>query len=311
MPVNGCLNTMKTEKHPRILVIGSINTDLVGAGKRLPRPGETLTGTAFSRTFGGKGANQAASAARAGAQVDLIGAVGDDDFGRAALRALRNYGVDTSLCRTLETTSTGVALILIGEQAENSILIVPGANGKIVPDWLTAIEWNQYDAVVLQLEIPFKTVEAAIRQASPHTKIILTPAPACPLSDELLRQVDILIPNEHELQITADCDNFDVAAEKIASLVRKGVAVTLGSKGVHWISREENFVIPAFPATPVDTVGAGDCFSGFFATALAKGKPVHESLLEACAAASIKIRRNGAQTGIPSREEVDRFLASR
>lgn len=302
---------MKIKTTPRILVIGSINIDLVGCGERLPLPGETLTGTAFSQTFGGKGANQAVTATRAGAQVDLLGAVGNDDFGHAALEALQGCGVNTDSCRTLESTSTGVALILIGEQAENSILIIPGANGEITPDWLTAIEWSQYDAVIFQLEIPFGTVEAAIRQASPHTTVILTPAPACPLPDELLRQVDILIPNEHELQIAAGCDGFEDAAKKIANLVRTGVAATLGAKGVHWISREENYVVSAFPATPIDTVGAGDCFSGFFATALAEGKPVRESLIEACAAAALKIQRNGAQTGIPLKEEVDRFLAAR
>lgn len=301
---------MKTKHTPRILVIGSINTDLVGTGERLPRPGETLTGTAFSQTFGGKGANQAAAAARAGARVDLIGAVGNDAFGRAALAALQSYGVDTALCRTVQTTSTGVALILIGENAENSILIIPGANGAITPGWLTAIEWSQYDAVILQLEIPFCTIEAAIRQASPHTKIILTPAPAHPLSDDLLRQVDIVIPNEHELDIAAGIDDFESAAEKVASLVRMGLAVTLGSKGARWISRGEDYMVPAFPAPPVDTVGAGDCFSGYLVAALTEGKSIRESLIIASAAAALKIQRHGAQTGIPLREEVDSFLQS-
>lgn len=299
---------MKIKYTPRILVIGSINTDLVGTGKRLPLPGETINGDSFSSTFGGKGANQAAAAARAGALVDLIGAVGDDDFGRAALAALQNYGVDTAPCRTMQATSTGVALIMIGENAENSILIIPGANGEITPNWLAAIEWSQYDAVVLQLEIPFETIEAAIRQASPHTKIILTPAPASPLPDELLRKVDILIPNEHELEIVAGIDDFESATEKLASMVRMGLAVTLGSKGVHWISRDENYVVPAFPATPADTVGAGDCFSGYFVAALTEEKSIRESLTIASAAAALKIQRRGAQTGIPLRQEVDSFF---
>lgn len=305
------LCAMKTKSPPRILVIGSINIDLVGNGKRLPLPGETLTGNSFSQTFGGKGANQAVAAARAGAQVDLIGAVGNDDFGCAALEALQNYGVNTALCRTQETTSTGTALIMIGEDAENSILIIPGANGEITQDWLSTIEWNHYDAVILQQEIPFETIEAAIKQASPHTIVILTPAPACPLPDDLLRQVDILIPNEHELQIAAGIDDFAAAAKKVASLTRIGIAVTLGAKGVHWISLKENYVIPAFPTTPVDTVGAGDCFSGFLATAIASGEPLRESLIKACAAAALKVQRNGAQTGIPLKEEVNQLLAAR
>ncbi|MDC7240587.1 MAG: PfkB family carbohydrate kinase, partial [Spirochaetales bacterium] len=179
---------MSTQKQtPSILVIGSINIDLVGTGERLPGPGETLHGTSFLQTFGGKGANQAAAAGRAGAAVDLLGAVGDDDFGRSALEAQRSCGVDTDCCAIHPETSTGTALIMIGgENAENSILILPGANGKITPDNLNRIDWAAYDAVVLQLEIPFETVEAAIRQASAHTKIILTPAPAVALSDELL-----------------------------------------------------------------------------------------------------------------------------
>jgi ribokinase len=301
---------MKTKYAPRILVIGSINTDLVGTGKRLPLPGETLHGYSFSTSFGGKGANQAVAAARAGAQVELIGAVGDDEFGRTALDALQGYGVDTALCRTLQATSTGVALIMIGEDAENSILIIPGANGSITPDWLTAIEWSQYDAVILQLEIPFETIEATIQQASPHTKVILTPAPASPLPDHLLRQVDVLIPNEHELKIAAGADGFDAAAEKAARLTRMGTAVTLGANGVRWISRTADVAIPAFPCNPVDTVGAGDCFSGYLAAALAEGHPVRESLIIASAAAALKIQRHGAQTGIPLREEVDSFLQS-
>lgn len=300
---------MKTKPTPCILVVGSINIDLVGRGKKLPLPGETINGNSFSRTFGGKGANQAVAAARAGAHVDLIGAVGDDEFGRGALDALRSHGVVTSLCRTLKTTSTGVALIMIGEDAENSILIIPGANGEITPDWSSAIEWNRYDAVILQLEIPFETVEAVIRQASPHTKVILTPAPAIPLPDNLLRQVDILIPNEHEICITSAARDVDAAVQKVSGLVREGVAVTLGAKGVRWVSKTEDFALAAFSAEPVDTVGAGDCFSGYFTAAYAAGETVHDSLTIASAAAALKVQRHGAQTGIPAREEVDATLS--
>jgi ribokinase len=299
------------EKVPSILVVGSINIDLVGTGERLPGPGETLHGTSFIQTFGGKGANQAAAAGKAGAAVDLLGAVGDDDFGRSALEAQRSYGVNTGTCAVHPATSTGVALIMIGGQnAENSILIVPGANGKVTPENLNGIDWGSYDAVVLQLEIPFNTVEAAIRLASPHTKIILTPAPAVQLSDELLRQVDILVPNEHEICIAAGETDTDLAVQKVAGLVREGVAVTLGPKGVRWISQTEDYTLPAFPGEPIDTVGAGDCFSGYFATAYAAGQSIRDSLNFASAAAALKIERVGAQTGIPERSEVDARLAS-
>jgi ribokinase len=296
-------------KKPSILVIGSINIDLVGTGARLPGPGETLNGTAFSKTFGGKGANQAAAAAKAGADVQLLGAVGDDDFGRSALEAQRSYGVNTDRCKTTAGTSTGVALIMIGgQEAENSILIVPGANGEISPADLNGIDWPAYDAVMLQLEIPFQTVEAAIRAASPHTKIILTPAPAVALSGDLLRKVDVLIPNEHEICIAAGTTDVDSAVKHVSGLVREGVALTLGAKGVRWVSRTEDFTLPAFPGEPVDTVGAGDCFSGYFAAACAAGQPIRDCLTFATAAAALKIQRRGAQTGIPDRSEVDAVL---
>lgn len=292
-----------------ILVIGSINIDLVGTGERIPNPGETLNGTAFCKTFGGKGANQAAAAAKAGALVSLIGAVGDDDFGRSALEAQKNYGVRTDQCRTLPEATTGVALIMIGgKTAENSILIVPGANGKVTPSDLNGIDWGSFDAVMLQLEIPFETVEAAIRMASTHTKIILTPAPAVALPDDLLRQVDVLIPNEHEICIAAGTDDVDSALKRTAGLVREGVSLTLGARGVRWVSRTDDFTLPAFPGKPVDTVGAGDCFSGYFASAYAAGHPLRDSLMLANAAAALKIQRHGAQTGIPHKEEVREFL---
>lgn len=299
---------MKKNTHPRILVIGSINIDLVGTGERLPRPGETLTGTSFAKTFGGKGANQSAAAARAGADIRLLGAVGDDDFGRSTLEAQRSYGVNTDTCAIHPGISTGVALILIGEQAENSILIIPGANGKVTPENLNGIDWATYDAVVVQLEIPFKPVETAIRLASPHTKVILTPAPAVPLSDELLRQVDVLIPNEHEICIAAGESCTEKAVKKISALVREGVALTLGANGVRWVSQTEDYILPAFPADPIDTVGAGDCFSGYFATAYAAGESIRDSLTFASAAAALKVQRHGAQTGIPLRSEVDALL---
>ena len=300
-----------SEKSPSILVIGSINIDLVGTGIRLPGPGETLNGTAFSKTFGGKGANQAAAAARAGAAVDLLGAVGGDDFGRSTLKAQRSFGVNTSLCKILPNTSTGVALIMIGGQnAENSIMIIPGANGKMTPENLDGIDWATYDAVVVQLEIPFNIVETAIRLASPHTKVILTPAPAVPLSDDLLRMVDILVPNEHEICIAASETDGDTAVRKVSELVRDGVAVTLGADGVRWVSQTEDYPLPAFPVDPVDTVGAGDCFSGYFATAYAAGRPVRECLIIASAAAALKVERHGAQTGIPKQDEVADLLAS-
>jgi ribokinase len=285
---------------PKIAVVGSINVDLVGCGACIPKPGETLHGKTFAQTYGGKGANQAVAAAKAGADVEMFGAVGDDDFGHGALAALQGYGVNTGHCRVIPNQTTGVALIMIGTDAENSIMIVAGANGDVSGADLESVDWASYDAVVLQLEIPMPTVEAVIRNASRHTKVILTPAPACRLPDELLKQVDVLVPNEHELMLAADCADFEAAVAKVAGLVRAGVAVTLGDKGVRWVSSAEDFTIPAFECDPIDTVGAGDCFTGFFATAWLSGATIRDTLTRANAAACLQIQRNGAQTAMPS-----------
>jgi len=298
------------EQSPRILVIGSINVDLVGTGDRLPRPGETLNGISFARFFGGKGANQAVAASRAGAQVDFLGAVGSDDLGKAALVSLNEAGVNTDLCRVVENETTGVALILIGEQAENSILIIPGANGTIAPEQLETIDWATYDCVVLQLEIPEETVAAAIEKAFVHTRVVLTPAPAVKLSEELLKKVDVIIPNQHELEILAGKESFQDAINRLRELPRSGIALTLGADGVRWLSASEDFIQPAFDILPVvDTVGAGDCFAGFFSASWAGGYSVQESLLRASVAGSIKVGRKGAQ-GMVTAAEVEAYIAA-
>lgn len=292
----------------KVLVIGSINIDLVVTAEKIPAAGETLRGNTFETFQGGKGANQAVALAKAGAAVTLAGAVGSDGYGQQALQSFQQIGIDTTRCKVADHCPTGTALISIDASGDNSILVVAGANETVTPSQLQDINWSQFNAVVLQLEIPMPTIEWIVEEASAHCKIILTPAPAIPLSETLLQQVDVLIPNEHELSVVAGTDNLDEAIKKITPLLRQGLALTLGTKGVRWISAKEDFLIPAFSVEAKDTVGAGDCFSGYFVHALLSGKVVTDALRLACAASALKVQRDGAQEGMPVMKEVEAFL---
>jgi len=294
----------------RMLVIGSINIDLVAEAERIPKPGETVMGSGFHRHFGGKGANQAVAAAKAGAQVRLLGAVGSDDFGLSALKHLSDAGVDTSECGTETGASTGVALIAIDAGAENSIIIVPGANGLVSPERLAGVRWQDFDAVLLQFEIPLETVWEAIRKASLHTRVIVTPAPAAQIPPELLPCIDVIIPNQHEVSLLGHPGGeASHTAARLARQVRGGVALTLGSAGAKWFGCGGDVLeIKAPVVAAIDTVGAGDCFTGYFACAYAGGLTVEAALRRACAAAAIQVTRTGAQSAMPGAGEVNAFL---
>lgn len=302
---------MTAKSRPRVLVIGSLNVDLVARGERIPHAGETVMGNDFQQSFGGKGANQAVALARAGADVDFLGAVGDDEMGTSALKHLEACGVNVRRCLRIPGVNTGVALITIDETAENSIVIVPGANRHVTPARLDALAWADYEAVVLQLEIPLETVWAAIRLAAPHTKVILTPAPARAIPAELLPSIDVLVPNQLEVCLLGVEGEALEAARTLGSRIRGGIALTLGKEGVRWFDGSEKSPHVTPPrVVPVDTVGAGDCFTGYFAHDYAAGKPVEEALRRACAAAALQVTRKGAQSAMPSSGEVDEFLAA-
>ena len=273
---------------PKIEVVGSINLDLVARSERLPRPGETLTDATFGRIPGGKGANQALAAARLGAEVRLIGAVGEDPFADEALALLREGGVDLDAVRTV-AEPTGVALIIVGADGENEIVVAPGANRAT-----EAGELGHADAVLCQLEIPVATVAAAGRQAR---FFCLNAAPARALPAEVLAEVDLLVVNRYELESVGPYDGL--------------TAVTLGSEGAVLLEGGKEVTRAEPPSVDaVDGTGAGDAFSACLLVSVLEGRPPEEALRRACAAGALAASRPGAQPSLPTADEVDAILAA-
>ena len=308
-------------RHDRkpIVVVGSINADLVAKVERIPRSGETVLGSDFQIHPGGKGANQAVTVARVGYPVFMIGKLGSDAFGPQLRANLRGAGVDVSAVDTVEGAS-GVALIEVGSQGENSIVVAPGANTKVSPDDIDAnIEiLREAGLVLVQLEIPLATVaHLTVVCAREHVPVIMDPAPAQELPPEVLRAVRWFTPNETETEFyigsgIAEQNDFRKQRDALFARGIQGVVLKQGSRGVYLAVRGGiEASIPAFPAMAIDTTGAGDAFNGAFATGLMLGKGPVESARFAAAAAAISITRNGAQISMPSRAEVDSFLAKR
>lgn len=297
-------------KAPKIVVVGSINIDLVTGSPRFPQPGETLLGTSFNRFMGGKGANQAVAAARLGAEVHMIGAVGGDDFGREALAHLAAEGVHTGRIATLPGLATGMANITVAE-GDNHIIVVPGANFGITPADIEACETLIADADVVlgQLEIPVECVTAAARLARRHSKpFILNPAPAQKLPAQLLEYVSLLTPNAYELAISL-CLPENTPAEDLIRQAGMPVLMTRGSEGV--LYNDESGALHtrrSFKVTPVDTTGAGDTFNGAFAVFFHQG--MEEAVRKANAAAALSVTKAGAQSGMPTAAELEDFLRS-
>jgi len=294
----------------KVLVVGSINMDLVVQAERFPGPGETLLGQSFHTFPGGKGANQAVAARRLGAQVAMLGCVGDDAFGRQLRGQLEAEGIDTRSVRTEGTVSTGVAAITVS-QAENSIIVVPGANHALSPADVLAAEnaFATADVVLCQLEIPLETAEAAAAMAEKHGKpFILNPAPAVPLSQALRARATVLTPNEHELAILLS--GADSAWQQQLARYPERILMTRGADGAWFAGRDGALHHqPAFPVSAVDTTGAGDTFNG--ALAAYWGKSFGEMTRLACAASALSVTRAGAQGGMPTQGELEDFLGSR
>ncbi|MFJ6994953.1 ribokinase [Streptomyces sp. NPDC003090] len=296
----------RTRTPARITVLGSTNMDLVAYVPRAPRLGETVTGREFRTVPGGKGANQAVAAARAGARVSMIGAVGSDDFGTRLRDALDESGVDTSLLRTAGGPS-GTAHIVVDDEGANAIVVVPGANASvtgITPHDEARIAAS--DALLLQLELPLDAVRAGAQAARRHgVRTVLTPAPAQPLPRDLLALVDLLVPNEHEAATLAGVADPRAAAEELLRDVPE-VVVTLGAAGCLYVARGADPVtVPARRVRAVDTTAAGDTFTGALAVALGEGRPVPDALAWASAAASLSVGRAGASSSMPHRAEID------
>ncbi|WP_406426411.1 ribokinase [Streptomyces sp. NBC_01589] len=289
-----------------IAVLGSTNMDLVAYVARAPERGETVTGREFRTIPGGKGANQAIAAARAGADVLMIGAVGDDAYGVRLRAELEHAGVETDLLHTAEGPS-GTAHIVVDDTGGNAIVVIPGANGTVHtlgPGEMAAIA--EADLLLLQLELPLSAVVEGARMAHAQgVRTILTPSPVQPLPDELFDTVDLLIPNEHEAAALSGKTEPHAAAEILLRHVPE-VVITLGSKGCLYAARgSETIHFPAPEVTAVDTTGAGDTFVGALAVALGEGRAVPEALAWASTAAALCVQKPGASTSMPYRSEID------
>lgn len=303
---------------PRIVVIGSANTDLVVRTTRLPQPGETVLGGEFAHVGGGKGANQAVAAARAGGQVTFLAKLGDDDLADAALRSYKAEEIDTAYVTRAAGVASGVALILIDAAGENAIAVASGANSHLAPADIDAAAdaITHADVVLIQLEIPLETVRHAIAVAtSAKRPVILNPAPAQPLDAELLAHVRLITPNETEAsmltgQPVIDTESAALAAERLVEHGVGSVIVTLGRGGCLLLdpTADGPLHLPSHHVTAIDTVAAGDVFNGSLAVALAEGRSLADAAAFANAAAAIAVTRQGAQTSAPTRSEIETML---
>lgn len=301
----------------KILVIGSLNMDVVIEMKRMPIVGETVLGTQMTYVPGGKGANQAYAAARLGGNVKMLGCVGEDDFGRIQRNNLTECGVDTDDLKVTGMQGTGMASIYVDECGDNTVVVVPGANAECNVSYLKEKDeaLQECDYVILQMEICSDAIYHAINRAKELGKtIILNPAPMPDsFPDEIFPMLDYITPNETELMKLCGRggDSVEDYAKGARQLLEKGVKnvlVTLGKKGALFVNQELEALFPARKVTAVDTTAAGDCFNGAFAVALAEGKKLEEAIIFAIAASSIAVTRNGAQTSMPTREETNQIM---
>lgn len=301
---------------PNILVVGSSNTDLIAKVPRLPGPGETILGGEFSTAAGGKGANQAVGAARAGGAVTFVGCVGNDNFGERAIAGLIRDRIDVNYLRRDERQPSGVALIFVSADGENSIAVAPGANARLSPGDMKQAQpaFARAKVLLMQLETPLRTVLTAAKLGVRHgVMVILNPAPARPLPEALLRCVSILTPNESEAGFLTGIKvtNLATAGRAADALRSRGVEtviITLGSRGALVANRQGHKRIPGFRVNAVDTTAAGDIFNGALAVALAEGRALIEAVRFANAAAAISVTRLGAQPSAPARREIERLL---
>jgi ribokinase len=296
----------------KILVIGSSNTDMVIKTEKLPAPGETILGGTFLLNPGGKGANQAVSAARLGGKVTFVTKRGNDLFGNQAVGLLMREGIDTQFVVKDSELPSGVALITVDSNGENSIVVAPGSNGNLLQEDIPVklFETGRFEILLLQLEIPLSTVEySAITAASNRIKVILNPAPAQKLSDNLLKHTWLITPNETEAEILTGITVSDITTAENAAISFqekgvKNVIITMGAAGAYVKSESFTGMVPGIKVKAVDTTAAGDVFNGALAVALAEGKDLKEAAAFANKAASISVTRLGAQASAPYRNEI-------
>ncbi|MEG7490493.1 ribokinase [Enterobacter hormaechei] len=300
-----------------LVVLGSINADHILNLETFPTPGETVTGNQYQVAFGGKGANQAVAAGRSGANIAFIACTGDDDTGERVRKQLASDNIDIAPVSVVAGESTGVALIFVNAEGENVIGIHAGANAALTTERVEAQRGiiAGAEALLMQLESPVESVLAAAKIAHEnHTSVVLNPAPARVLSDELLALVDIITPNETEADKLTGIrvENDDDAARAALALHDKGIGtviITLGSRGVWASVNGEGRRVPGFKVKAIDTIAAGDTFNGALVTVLLEGKAMDDAIRFAHAAAAIAVTRKGAQPSVPWRKEIDEFLS--
>jgi ribokinase len=303
---------------PRIVVIGSSNTDMIIKLDHIPRAGETILGGEFVTAAGGKGANQAVAAARAGGDIAFVARVGQDMFGEQAIAGFVKDGICVEYVTRDSSAPSGVALIFVAKDGENSIAVAGGANDRLSPQDVRKAERAIADAkvVVMQLETPLETVQAAAELATrAEVPVILNPAPARVLPDQLLKRVSILTPNKIEAELLTGIAVTDevtagLAADKLRARCIETVILTLGERGAFVVTASIRQLVPGFRVKAVDTTAAGDVFNGALAVALGEGRPLLEAVRFANAAAAISVTRMGAQPSVPDRQEIESLLAT-
>jgi ribokinase len=297
----------------KIVVIGSCNTDMVVKANRLPVPGETILGGSFFMNPGGKGANQAITAARLGADVTFISKIGYDLFGLQALEIYKSEKINTEFIFTDSKKPSGVALISVDSFGENCIIVASGANQSLSPEDIDKAKdkIREADTILMQLEIPLETVEYATALAYEYKKrVILNPAPASSLNNNLLRKTDVILPNRIEAEMLSGIKvtNLASAQRAVQAISEKGienVVITLGKEGAYVKEKDNYVMIPAKEVDTIDTTGAGDVFSGALSVALSEGRSLIEAVEFANSAAAIAVTRIGAQSAIPYRTEIN------
>ncbi len=298
-------------KGKRIFVVGSSNTDMVVKSAQLPRPGETILGGVFLMNAGGKGANQAVAAARLGGDVTFVAKVGKDTFGAQSLEGFMKEGIQTRYVLVDDTHPSGTALIMVNEEGENCIVVAPGANASLLPaDLLSVTEMKEAAVILMQLEIPMETIEAVKRIAmGNHQRVMINPAPAQSLSDELLTGLFLITPNESEAELLTGIPVTEMASASRAAdfFLNKGVenvVITMGKQGAYFKNGSTSFMVPAPVVRAVDTTAAGDTFSGALTVAITEGMDWEQAIRFAVKAASLSVTRMGAQASVPYRSEI-------